>query len=271
MTAKSDVKIGLVGCGAISNAYFKNLTGLCAGVRMTVCADLDPARATAKAAEHEGVEAVPLDDIFKRPDIDIILNLTIPKAHFEVSMRAVEAGKSTYSEKPLCLTRAEGRELLAAGKAAGVLVGAAPDTFMGAGIQTCRRLIDDGRIGEPIGAQAFMLGHGHESWHPDPEFYYAIGGGPMFDMGPYYLTALINLMGPIAEVAGATRISFPERTITSEKKHGKIITVETPTHVTGIMNFASGAIGTITTSFDVWRSMVPRIEIFGSEATLSVP
>ena len=163
-----------------------------------------------------------------------MLNLTVPKAHFEVAMQAIEAGKNVYNEKPLCLTREEGRQLLKAARERRLRIGCAPDTFLGAGIQTCRKLIDDGAIGEPVAAEAFMLCHGHESWHPDPEFYYQAGGGPMFDMGPYYLTALIALLGPVKRVAGMTRITFPERVISSEKKRGQKIKVEVPTHVAGL-------------------------------------
>ena len=156
-------------------------------------------------------------------------------------------------------------------RARGVRIGCAPDTFLGAGIQTCRKLIDDGWIGEPVAASAFMMCHGHESWHPDPEFYYKVGGGPMFDMGPYYLTALVALLGPVRRVTGATRITFPERLITSEPRHGTVIKVDVPTHVAGVLEFASGAIATIVTSFDVWHAELPRIEVYGAEGTLSVP
>lgn len=263
--------IGIVGCGNISGIYFKNLCTVFRNVTVKSCADLDPARARAKAGEYPGVSACSLDDMLADPEIDIIVNLTTPQGHYPVAKQAVAAGKHVHGEKPLTLTRKEGRALLAAAARAGVRVGNAPDTFMGAGIQTCRQLIDEGAIGDPIGAQAFMLCHGHESWHPDPEFYYKTGGGPMFDMGPYYLTALVSLLGPVRRVTGSARISFPQRTITSAKKNGQKIAVEVPTHVTGVMDFASGAIGTIVTSFDVWMSETPRIEIFGSEGTLSVP
>ncbi|MBN2449104.1 MAG: Gfo/Idh/MocA family oxidoreductase, partial [Lentisphaeria bacterium] len=184
---------------------------------------------------------------------------------------ALDAGKHVYGEKPLTVTRAEGRELLQTAAAKGLLAGSAPDTFLGGGIQTCRKLIDDGWIGEPVAATAFMLCHGHESWHPDPEFYYEVGGGPMFDMGPYYLTALVNLLGPVRRVTGSTRISFPERLISSEKKRGKRVKVEVPTHVAGVMDFASGAVGTIITSFDVWGHVLPFIEVHGSIGSLLVP
>lgn len=264
-------KIGIVGCGNISGIYFKNLCTVFSNVAVKSCADLDPERTAAKIKEYPGVQVCTLEEMLADPEIKIIVNLTTPQGHFPVAMQAVAAGKHVYSEKPLTLTRDEGKALLAAAEKAGVMVGNAPDTFLGAGIQTCRRLIEDGVIGTPIGAQAFMLCHGHESWHPDPEFYYKVGGGPMFDMGPYYLTALVSLLGPVKRVTGSTRISFAQRTITSAKKNGQIIDVEVPTHVTGIMDFASGAIGTITTSFDVWASETPRIEIFGSEGSLSVP
>jgi predicted dehydrogenase len=153
----------------------------------------------------------------------------------------------------------------------GLRVGGAPDTFMGAGGQTCRKLIDEGWIGRPVAATAFMTGHGHESWHPDPAFYYKAGGGPMFDMGPYYLTALVNLLGPVRRVSGEARITFQERTITSEPKCGEIIDVDVPTHIAGTADFESGTVATVIMSFDVWDARLPRIEIYGSEGTLSVP
>ena len=263
--------IGIVGCGNISGIYFENLCTVFENVEVKACADLDVERVQAKVKEYPDVEELTLDGILANPEIDIVVNLTTPQGHFPVAMQAVEAGKSVHNEKPLVLTREEGRQLLAAASAKGVRVGCAPDTFMGGGIQTCRKLIDDGLIGEPIGAQAFMLCHGHESWHPDPEFYYKVGGGPMFDMGPYYVTVLLALLGPVKRVTGSARISSAERTITSEKKFGQKIEVEVPTHVTGVLDFAGGAIGTIVTSFDVWAADVPRIEIFGTEGTLSVP
>jgi len=263
--------IGVVGCGNISGIYFKNLCNVFENVEVTACADLFADRVQAKLDEYPTVKAATLEEIVADPDIGIVVNLTTPQDHFPVAMQAVDGGKHVHNEKPMALTREEGRKLLAAAESRGVRVGSAPDTFMGAGIQTCRKLIDDGWIGKPIGAQAFMLCHGHESWHPDPEFYYKVGGGPMFDMGPYYLTALVTLLGPVKRVTGSTGMSFAERTITSEKKFGTKVEVEVPTHVAGVMDFANGAIGTITTSFDVWAAEVPRIEIFGTEGSLSVP
>jgi predicted dehydrogenase len=264
-------KVGVVGCGKISGIYFKNMCGLFDNLEVVACADLDMARAEASAAEFSGVEAVSVDELIGDAAIDIVVNLTVPKAHYEVSMRAVEAGKSVYAEKPMTLTREEGRTLLEAAKAGSVLVGNAPDTFLGAGLQTCRQLMDEGAIGAPVGAVAFMLCRGHERWHPDPEFYYEVGGGPVFDMGPYYLTALVSLLGSVTRVTGVARKTFPERTITSEKKKGKIIPVDIPTHVAGVMDFESGPIGTMLMSFDVWAHALPRIEIYGTEGSMNVP
>ena len=197
------VKVGIVGCGVISGIYLKNLPTF-EMVEVAACADIVLERAQARAAEFGVPRACRPEALLADPAIELVVNLTIPKAHAEVALAAVEAGKSVYNEKPLTVERAQGRELLRRAKAAGVLVGGAPDTFLGGGIQTCRQLIDDGAIGEPVAATAFFAGHGHEHWHPDPAFYYQAGGGPMFDMGPYYLTALVSLIGPIRRVAGST-------------------------------------------------------------------
>jgi len=263
-------KVGIVGCGNISWIYLKTCKAF-ENLDTVACADIVPERAQARAKEFGIPRACSVEELLDDPEIRIVLNLTIPKAHFPVALAALKAGKSVHNEKPLTLAREEGRKLLATAKRKGLRVGAAPDTFLGAGLQTCRKLIDDGAIGQPIGATAFMLCHGHESWHPDPEFYYKPGGGPMFDMGPYYLTALVSLMGPVRRVTGSARITFAERTITSQPKNGTKVQVEVPTHVAGVMDFANGAVGTIITSFDVWASVLPCIEIYGTEATLSVP
>lgn len=263
-------KVGIIGCGNISGIYFQ------AGktfeiMNIVACADLIKERAEAQAANFGVPKVCSVEQLLADPEIEIVLNLTIPDAHYSVGMAALNAGKSVHGEKPLAITRAEGKEMLQTAKSKGLRVGSAPDTFLGGGIQTCRKLIDDGAIGEPIGATAFMMCHGHESWHPDPEFYYKVGGGPMFDMGPYYLTALINLVGPVRRVTGSARITFPERLITSQPKNGTKIQVDVPTHVAGILDFANGAVGTIITSFDVWAAKLPCIEIYGTEGSLSVP
>ncbi|MBS4220791.1 Gfo/Idh/MocA family oxidoreductase [Bacillus sp. FJAT-49711] len=264
------VKVGIIGCGNISSIYCQ------AGQKFDVLdiiavADLDFERAKARAEEYKIPNAYTVEELLADPEIEIVINLTIPKAHAEVCIAALEAGKHVYVEKPLAVSREDGERILKIAKEKGLLVGGAPDTFLGGGIQTCRKLIDDGAIGEVVGATGFMMSPGHESWHPDPEFYYQVGGGPMFDMGPYYITAFINLLGPIRRVTGSTRISFPERTITSKPKHGQKIQVEVPTHITGILDFENGAIATLITSFDVAGSKLPNLEVYGSKGTILVP
>ena len=226
--------------------------------------------ARSKAAEHD-IRAATVDTLLVDPGIDLVINLTVPAVHAEVSLAVLAAGKHVYTEKPLATRRADGAATLALAREKGLRVGSSPDTFLGGGLQTCRKLIDDGAIGEPVAAVAFMTGHGPEGWHPDPDFFYKPGAGPMFDMGPYYLTALACLLGPIVRVTGSARISFPERTIGSGPKQRQKIVVETPTHVAGVLDFAGGAVATIITSFDMWAANLPRIEIYGSEGSLSVP
>ena len=214
------------------------------------------------------------DELIAHPEIEIVVNLTVPKAHIPIALQAIEHGKHTYAEKPLGVEREGGKQLLAAAKAKNLRVGCAPDTFLGAGIQTARKVTDDGLIGAPVAFTAFMMGRGHESWHPSPEFYYEVGGGPMFDMGPYYLTALLNLLGPIKRLTGAASIAIPERTITSQPKYGKKVTVETPDHITGTIEFAGGAVGTIIMSFATHQAQYDGnfpIVIFGTNGTLKVP
>lgn len=265
------LKAGIVGCGKISGIYLQNLTAN-RELEVAACADLNVARARASADEYGIPRGCTPAELLADPAIDIVVNLTIPAVHAEVCLQALEAGKHVYVEKPLAVTREEGQAILAKAAEKGRLVGSAPDTFLGGGIQTCIKLIEDGWIGMPVAASAFMIGRGHEHWHPDPEFYYAKGGGPMFDMGPYYLTALVAMLGPIRRVTGSAGISYPQRTITSQPKFGRTIQVETPTHIAGVIDFRSGAIGTIITSFDAFGGTeLPRIEIYGSEGTLSVP
>jgi len=260
----------VVGCGAICGAY------LGAGQQFRVldfvaCADLLPERAQARAQEFGVPRVCSVDDLVADPNVDVVLNLTVPKAHAGVATAALRAGKHTYAEKPFAVSREEGRPVYELAKKKQLRIGCAPDTFLGAGIQTCRKLIDDGWIGRPIGAAANMICHGHEDWHADPEFYYTTGGGPLFDMGPYYLTALVNLLGPVKRVTGSATITYPQRVVTSQPKYGTVLQVECPTHVMGIMEFANGAIGTIAMSFDVWAAQVPCLEIYGTEGTLAAP
>jgi predicted dehydrogenase len=265
---ETKTKVAIIGCGNISDIYLQNCKAF--GLDLAACADMDMARAGAKGQKF-GVAARPVADVLSDPAFDIVINLTPPNVHAEINRAILNAGKHVYSEKPLATTRADGAQLVELAKAKGLRIGCAPDTFLGVGLQTCRKLIDDGVIGEPVAAVAFMTGHGMESWHPNPEFFYQPGAGPMFDMGPYYLTALVTMLGPIRRLTGSTRISFPERLITSQPLAGAKIKVNTPTHVAGVLDFVSGPVATIITSFDVWAANLPRIEIYGSEGSLSVP
>lgn len=266
------IRIGVVGCGDISGIYFTNITNTFKEIEIAgVCDLIDERAERAVQTYHLARKYKDMHELFADESVDIVLNLTRPYEHYGVSMAAIAAGKHVYSEKPLGATFQEGTEIRKAAAEKGVRIGGAPDTFLGAGIQTCRRLIDNGYIGEPVGATAFMTCHGHETWHPDPAFYYQFGGGPMLDMGPYYVTALVNLLGAVKSVAGIVKTSFPTRTITSKPHYGTVVKVEVPTYITGLMQFASGVVGTIITTFDVYAAKLPIIEIYGSEGTLSVP
>jgi predicted dehydrogenase len=265
------MKVGIIGCGNISGIYLENSQWL-QSLEVVAVADLVLERAQAKATEYNIPKAYTVDDLLADPEIELVINLTVPQAHAEVSLAALHAGKHVYLEKPLAISLEDGEKVIETAKSQGLLVGCAPDTFLGGGLQTCRKLIDDGWIGEPIASTAFMMGRGPEGWHPDPDFFYQVGGGPMFDMGPYYLTALIHLMGPVTRVTGSTRISLLERTILSQAKYGQKISVNTPTHIAGVLDFANGAIGTMITSFDIFGgSQLPRIEVYGTMGTISVP
>ena len=264
------MKVGLIGCGDISPQYLRNLPAY-PGVEVAACSDLIADKARSRAEEFGVPIICTTEELLAIPDIGIVVNLTQPADHAGVSLAAIAAGKHVYSEKPLAVANADGDAIQREARKAGVIVGCAPDTFLGAGIQACRKLIDDGRIGRPVAAMASFQNHGHEHWHPDPAFYYEVGAGPMFDMGPYYLTALISLLGPVKRVSGAHGRAFDNRLVTSEPLDGRSIDVKVSTHVAGTLDFESGVIGTIVTSFDVWASEVPRLEIYGTEGTLSVP
>lgn len=263
-------KVGLIGCGRISDIYLKN----CAkfdGIDITACASLDIAESKAKAAQYGIAKATVPEEIFADPEIDAVLNLTIPDAHFDISRRALEAGKHVYSEKPFVTDLQDGRDLLALGRKKGLLVGNAPDTFLGGRWQTVRKLLDRGVIGAPTGVAAFVPTHGVERHHPNPDFYYAKGGGPLLDLGPYYLTAMVFCLGPIRRVAGMARKTFPQRMIENGPRHGEMMPVEVDTHNLSLMEFESGVIGQMMVSFDVWESETPRLEIYGEDGTILIP
>lgn len=263
------LSLGIAGCGVISKAYldtFERLTN----VKVHAVADVIASQAEKVAAERSVLALTP-DELYQNPDVDLVVNLTNPAAHVEVANTALAAGKHVYSEKPLALEAKDSAALLETARNAGLKIGCAPDTVLGTGCQTARSVLDGGQIGTPVAATAFMASSGPESWHINPEFYFQPGGGPLFDMGPYYLSALIQLLGPVRTVTSMTTKGRGTRVVGRGPKAGKVFTVEVETHVAGVLEHHSGAISTLLTSFDMWGSHLPRIEVHGTEGSLSVP
>jgi predicted dehydrogenase len=263
------VGIGVIGCGNISSAYLTAAKKFPI-LDIVALSDANPSAAEGRAAEF-GLPARSVDAVLSDPSVEIVLNLTVPNAHVEVGMKALAAGKHVYSEKPLGVALTEARALIDAAAARVLRVGCAPDTFLGGAQQTARQCVDEGLIGRPIGGTAFFMCPGHERWHPNPGFYYLGGGGPMLDMGPYYVTALVNLLGPVASVSGVATRTRPERIVTSKPLAGTRIPVDVSTHVTGTLLFAGGAAVSMTMSFDVPRHRHVPIELYGETGSLIVP
>ncbi|GAA2372575.1 Gfo/Idh/MocA family oxidoreductase [Streptomyces carpaticus] len=263
-------RIGIVGLGVISRVYRDTLAAH-PGVRVTAVADLDAARAAAVAAELPGARAVGVGELLAAPDVDTVLNLTVPAAHADIALGAIAHGKDVYGEKPLAATFPAAQGVMEAATAAGTTVGCAPDTVLGTGLQTARWAIDTGGIGRPQFATAVMITPGHERWHPHPDFYYTAGGGPLLDMGPYYITALVHLLGPVTAVIGAAGRLRDERVIGSGPRAGRTIPVEVDTHVSGVLEHAGGALTTLTTSFDGLATAATPIEVHGETGSLAVP
>ncbi|HEX4815008.1 MAG TPA: Gfo/Idh/MocA family oxidoreductase [Nonomuraea sp.] len=264
------VNVGVVGCGAISAQYFRTIDRL-PGLRLAAVADLDLDRAREAARPYAGVDVLTVAELMADPRVDVVLNLTVPAAHAEIALAAIAAGKDVYGEKPLAATATDAVEVLRAAEAAGVRVACAPDTVLGTGTQTARKAIDDGLIGRPVAATATMVTPGHERWHPDPDFYYRPGGGPLLDMGPYYITSLVTLLGPVATVVGAASRTRAKRTIGSGPRRGEEIPVTVDTHVTGVLVHRSGALSTLVMSFDAAATRASNIEVHGERASLVVP
>ena len=259
--------IGIIGCGNISDAYLKGAarSGL---IEVKACADLRLEAAQAKASLY-GVQAMSIEALLADPDISIIVNLTVPMAHAEVSRQIINAGKHAYSEKPLAADFKDALALMLLAGARGLRVGCAPDTFFGASHQACRRALDAGAIGRPVGGSVVVMSHGMETWHPNPEFFYKTGGGPVLDIGPYYITQLVNLLGPVQRVAGLASIGNATRSVTSEPLNGSIIDVGVATTVNAVLEFVSGANVSFSASWDVWKhNRTSPIEIYGTEGTL---
>jgi predicted dehydrogenase len=262
--------IGIVGCGNISTRYLANAP-LFRNVAIRAVTDINPAAASTQA-ERFGVEAVPVAALLERPDIGAIVNLTVPGAHREVSLAALAAGKHVFSEKPLSVASSDGRRLVEEAERRDLLLGVAPDTILGPGQQLARRIIDEGRIGRIVAGTASLMSRGMEHWHPDPAFFYQPGGGPALDMGPYYITALVNLIGPVRRVVGMTARGLAERLVTAEgPRKGESIPVGTPTTAFAVLEFAQGALVTLGLSWDVTKHGHRPIELYGTQGSLRAP
>lgn len=262
--------VGIVGAGNIARRYVEGIARF-AELRVVGCTDVIPSLAESLAQDYGFSAFATLDQLLRSPEVDIVVNITPPSAHAEVTTLALEAGKAVYVEKPISVTSAQAFEVLRASKMLGRTVGAAPDTFLGSAGQTARHAFDSGLIGAAVAASAFVTHNRAETWHPDPTFLFQEGGGPALDLGPYYLTSLVNLLGPVETVSGLTRLGPRIREVTAPNRRVEQITVATPTHWTAVLRFVSGAIGTIMFSFDVWDANLPKIEIYGEEGTLSLP
>ena len=266
------VRIGVVGCGMISEIYLANLTGMFAGgLEVCALADLDAGRAAKRAAQFGVPRVMATEEMLASPDIELVALLTLPATHYLLAKQALLAGKHVYTEKPLALDYGQGLELHTLAKEKGLLLGGAPDTFLGAGIATSAALVREGAIGQPVAATAFMISHGWEDQHENPDFYYTAGGGPMFDMGPYYITALVSMLGRMSAVCAMASQIYPTRTVGCGPRKGQAIPVEVPTHIAGQVDFANGCIASVITSFDMWETGMPNIQVFGTEATLIAP
>jgi len=264
------LRVGLIGCGVISDIYLKTCQKF-EILDVVACASLDMEESQAKANTYNIPKVCSPDELISDSEIDCVLNLTIPAVHADISLAALEAGKHVYSEKPFATCIEDGKKILTLAKSKGLYVGNAPDTFLGGRMQTCRKLIEEGVIGEPTAVSAFVGTHGVERHHPNPDFYYRTGGGPLLDLGPYYLTAMISLLGPVKRSCGFSKRTFDERLIESQPRKGEFVKVEVDTHVSGSLEFSNGVIGTLMTSFDIWDSQLPRLEIYGKDGTLCIP
>lgn len=266
---RSPARVGVVGCGVISRHYAENAKAF-GSFELVACADLDESQARGLAEEHD-LDVAPVDELIGDPSIDIVLNLTPPAAHADVIRACLVAGKHVYTEKPLATDTTDAAELLAEAGRLGLRVGCAPDTFLGSPYQAGRALLDGGSIGEPLSVSAAMLVGGQEVWHPNPDIFFADGAGPLLDMGPYYLTAIVSLLGPVARVAGFASIRTRERTIEIGPRAGKRFAVATPSHTTATMELESGVTANLVASFETNGQYVCDLEIHGTEGVIAFP
>ncbi|MDQ6918142.1 MAG: Gfo/Idh/MocA family oxidoreductase [Candidatus Dormibacteraeota bacterium] len=264
------MRVGVIGCGNISQVYLRNLTAA-PEVEVIACADTFPERAVARAAEFGIDRACSPADLLADSEIDLVVNLTVPIAHYEISLAALQAGKHVWSEKPLAVDRVQGEALVREAAERGLQLGCAPDTVLGAGLQTCRTVLDGGIIGSPLAASAFFFSPGPEPWHPDPAFLYQAGAGPLWDVGIYYVSALVGLLGPVQRVTALGRILFPERVIGSGPHAGETFSVGTDTYVSGVVQFESGALANLVATFGIWGADLPYLQLYGAGGVLNAP
>lgn len=265
-------KVGLIGCGAIAGNYLRHAKEVYADYfEIVALGDIDPAKAKERAEKYEVARWGAPEIVYDDPDIDIVLNLTVPAAHEEVTIRALEAGKHVYTEKPLAISREGMQNIIDTARRCGKRVGCAPDSFMSAPAQTAKKALEEDWIGAPIGVNAICAMRGNEYWRPDADFFYHKGAGPMMDMAPYYLNMFVSLLGPVASVMTMSKITWPERTIKVPPRRGEKIQVEVPTYVSSTLSFESGAIATFVNAFDIWHTKQPYIEVYGEKGTMVIP
>jgi predicted dehydrogenase len=266
------VKVGIIGCGVISNTYIMDMRRLYFNeIEIRAVSDLDIEKARASADKYQISRTYSIDEMLDDPKIELIINLTPPKAHFDLNMKILNAGKHLYCEKPFAMNVEEAVKIAELAKKKKLKVGCAPDTFMGSSIMTCRKLLADGWIGKPLYVNANMMNCGVETWHPSPEPFYQQGGGPIYDMGGYYFTTIVSMFGSVKSIYAVSSKGFSKRTKYIGKQIGKKFSVDIPTFYSFILKTKSGVIVTMNMSFDIWKSNLPLFEIYGTKGTLSVP
>lgn len=266
-----NINVGILGCGVISNTYIRDIKRFYPSLHLAACADVNVELAKSHAEKYRIPSGCSVEEMLAMEEVELVVNLTPPQFHMELNKKILQAGKHVFCEKPFAPTAAQARQVMDLADEKGLLVGSAPDTFLGSSLQTCRKILDDGWIGKPLYVTANMMSNGVETWHPAPANFYRQGAGPLYDMGPYYFTALTALLGPVKRVSAFSGTGFPVRKVYTGPLKGQEVPVETPTHYSGTAELASGVIVSMNISFDIWHSNLPMFEIYGTDGTLEVP
>lgn len=266
-----NINVGILGCGVISNTYIRDIKRFYPSLHLAACADVNVELAKSHAEKYRIPSGCSVEEMLAMEEVELVVNLTPPQFHMELNKKILQAGKYVFCEKPFAPTAAQARQVMDLADEKGLLVGSAPDTFLGSSLQTCRKILDDGWIGKPLYVTANMMSNGVETWHPAPANFYRQGAGPLYDMGPYYFTALTALLGPVKRVSAFSGTGFPVRKVYTGPLKGQEVPVETPTHYSGTAELASGVIVSMNISFDIWHSNLPMFEIYGTDGTLEVP